>query len=140
MTRKANAIWRGTLKEGKGTLSSGSGVLANVPYDYARRFEEAPGTNPEELIAAAHAACFSMALSADLSKTGLPPESVETKATLTFEPKDGKPTITKIHLECVGRVPNATAEGFAKAAEGAKANCPISRVLNTEITLDARLA
>ena len=77
---------------------------------------------------------------ADLSKTGLPPESVETKATLTFEPKDGKPTITKIHLECVGRVPNATAEGFAKAAEGAKANCPISRVLNTEITLGARLA
>jgi osmotically inducible protein OsmC len=140
MIRRANAIWRGTLKEGKGTLSSGSGVLSNVPYDYRQRFEEAPGTNPEELIAAAHSACFSMALSADLTKAGLTVESVETKATLTFEPKDGKPTITKIHLETVGKVPGTTNEDFVKAAQGAKANCPISRVLNTEITLDAKLA
>jgi osmotically inducible protein OsmC len=140
MTRKANAIWRGTLKEGKGTISSGSGVLTNVPYSFAQRFEEAPGTNPEELIAAAHAACFSMALSADLTKAGLVPESVETKASLTFELKDGKHTITKIHLDCVARVPKATPDAFATAAAGAKAGCPVSRVLNAEITLDARLA
>jgi osmotically inducible protein OsmC len=140
MIRKANAIWRGSLKEGKGTLSSGSGVLSNIPYDFRQRFEDAPGTNPEELIAAAHSACFSMALSADLTKAGLTVESVETKATLTFEPKDGKPTITKIHLETVGKVPGTTQEAFLEAAKSAKANCPISRVLNTEITLDAKLA
>jgi osmotically inducible protein OsmC len=140
MIRRASAIWRGTLKEGKGTLSSGSGTLSNVPYDYKQRFEEAPGTNPEELIAAAHASCFSMALSADLTKAGQTVDSVETKATLTFEPKDGKPTITKIHLETVGKVPGISSDDFVKAAQGAKANCPISRVLNTEITLDAKLS
>jgi osmotically inducible protein OsmC len=139
MERKASAIWRGSLKEGKGTLSAGSGVLTNVPYTFAQRFENAPGTNPEELIAAAHASCFSMALSAELGKAGFTPESVETKANLTFEPKDGKPTITKIHLDTVAKVPNATQAAFDEAAQTAKAGCPISRVLNTEITLSAKL-
>jgi osmotically inducible protein OsmC len=139
MERKASAIWRGSLKEGKGTLSAGSGVLTNVPYTFAQRFENAPGTNPEELIAAAHASCFSMALSAELGKAGLTPESVETKANLTFEPKDGKPTITKIHLDTVAKVPNASQAAFDEAAQTAKAGCPISRVLNAEITLSAKL-
>jgi osmotically inducible protein OsmC len=139
MVRKASAIWRGSLKEGKGTLSAGSGLLSSIPYTYAQRFEDAPGTNPEELVAAALAACFSMALSGELGKATLTPESVETKASLTFEPKDGKPTVTKIHLDCTARVPGATAEAFATAAQTAKAGCPISRLLRTEISLDARL-
>jgi osmotically inducible protein OsmC len=140
MVRKANAVWRGGLKDGKGTLSTGSGVLSDIEYNFRQRFEEEPGTNPEELVAAAHAACFSMALSSDLGKAGLSPQSVETHATLTFEPKDGKPTITKIHLDTVAKVPGVEPQAFAKIAEGTKANCPISRLLNTEITLDARLA
>jgi osmotically inducible protein OsmC len=140
MERKANAVWRGSLKEGKGIVSGSSGVLSNIPYTFATRFENAPGTNPEELIASAHAACFSMALSAELGKAGFTPESVETKATLTLEPKDGKQTITKIHLDTTAKVPNATPEAFTTAAEAAKAGCPVSRVLRADITLDARLA
>jgi osmotically inducible protein OsmC len=140
MERKASAIWRGSLKEGKGTLSASSGVLDNVAYTFAQRFENAPGTNPEELVAAAHAACFSMALSGELGKAGMTPESIETSASLTLEPKDGKPTITKIHLTTTAKIPNASAEAFAKAAADAKAGCPISRLLRTDITLDARLA
>jgi osmotically inducible protein OsmC len=138
--RKASAVWQGTLKEGAGTLSVNSGILKNVPYTFKQRFEEDPGTNPEELVAAAHAACFSMALSADLGKAGFTPGSVETTANLTFEPKDGKPTITKIHLESVAKVANITPDAFAQVANGTKANCPISRLLNTEITLSAKLA
>jgi osmotically inducible protein OsmC len=140
MERKASAIWRGSLKEGSGTLSAGSGVLKNVAYNFRQRFEDEPGTNPEELVAAAHASCFSMALSAELGKAGLTPESIETRASLTFEPKDGKPTVTKIHLDTTAKVPSATAEAFAKAAADAKAGCPISRLLRTDITLEARLA
>jgi lipoyl-dependent peroxiredoxin len=140
MVRKGNAVWRGGLKDGKGTLGTGSGTLTDVNYNYRMRFEEEPGTNPEELVAAAHAACYSMALSADLGKAGLNPQSVETHATLTFEPKDGKPTITKIHLDTVAKVPGVDPQQFAKIAEGTRANCPISRLLNTEITLDARLS
>jgi osmotically inducible protein OsmC len=139
MDRKASAIWRGSLKEGKGTLSTGSGVLSNVSYTFAQRFENAAGTNPEELIAAAHASCFSMALSAELGKAGLTPESVETTANLTFESKEGKFTITKIHLVTSAKVPTATQEAFMKAANDAKAGCPISRVLRAEITLTATL-
>jgi len=137
---KANAVWRGGLKDGKGTVSVDSGVLSNTAYTFAQRFEAAKGTNPEELVAAAHAGCFSMALSAELGKANLVPESIETKATLNFEMKDDKPTITKIHLDCVAKIPNASAEAFGKAAQDAKAGCPISRLLNTEITLNARLA
>jgi osmotically inducible protein OsmC len=137
---KANAVWRGGLKDGKGNVSVDSGVLSNTAYTFAQRFEAAKGTNPEELIAAAHAGCFSMALSAELGKANLVPESIETKATLDFDMKDGKPTVTKIHLDCAAKVPNASAEAFNKAAQDAKAGCPISRLLNTEITLNARLA
>jgi osmotically inducible protein OsmC len=138
--RKASANWKGNLKEGNGTLSVGSGILTNTVYNFKQRFGEDPGTNPEELVAAAQAACFSMALSADLEKAGFLATNIDTRAALTFEPKDGKPTITKIHLEAVAQVPNVAADAFAKIAEGTKANCPISRLLNTEITLSAKLA
>jgi osmotically inducible protein OsmC len=137
---KANAVWRGGLKDGKGTVSVESGVLSNTAYTFAQRFEAAKGTNPEELIAAAHVGCFSMALSAELGKANLVPESIETKATLDLDTKDGKATVTKIHLDCVAKVPNASAEAFSKVAQDAKAGCPISRLLNAEITLSARLA
>jgi osmotically inducible protein OsmC len=128
------------LKDGKGGLSVESGVLSSTPYTFAQRFEAAAGTNPEELIAAAHSGCFSMALSADLEKAGLTPESVTTQARLTFELKDGKPTITTIHLDCTAKVPGATPEQLKKIAEGTKVNCPVSRALNATLTLDARLA
>jgi lipoyl-dependent peroxiredoxin len=140
--RKASAIWKGTLKGGNGTFSGASGVISNVPYDFGKRFGEDPGTNPEELIAAAHSACFSMALSADLEKAGFVATSVETTANVTLEPKDGKPTVTKIHLDTVAKVPGVSADDFAKIADGTKANCPISRLLKpgTEISLSAKLA
>ncbi|HKA38243.1 MAG TPA: OsmC family protein [Burkholderiales bacterium] len=136
---KASAVWRGGLQEGEGSVSFDSGVLSNAPYTFAQRFEAAKGTNPEELIAAAHAGCFSMALSAELGKVNLVAESIETQATLDFEMKDNRPTITKIHLNCVAKVPKASAEAFDKAAQGAASDCPISRLLNAQITLRARL-
>jgi osmotically inducible protein OsmC len=137
--RKASAIWNGNLKQGKGTFSVGSGVIPDTSYDFGKRFGEDPGTNPEELIAAALASCFSMALSADLEKAGFLATSVETSANLTFEPKDGKPTITRINLDTLAKVPSIDAAAFAKLADGTKQNCPISRVLKTEIVLSARL-
>jgi osmotically inducible protein OsmC len=136
---KATAVWRGGLQEGKGSVSFDSGVLSNAAYSFAQRFEAAKGTSPEELVAAAHAGCFSMALSAELGKADLVAESIETKAMLDFEMKDNKPTITKIHLDCVARVPKASAAAFDKAAQDAKVGCPISRLLNARITLSARL-
>ena len=136
---KASAVWRGGLQEGKGTVSLDSGVLSNTAYTFAQRFEAAKGTNPEELIAAAHAGCFSMALSAELDKANLVAESIETEATLDFEMKDNKPTITKIYLDCVAKVPKASAEAFDRAAQDAARDCPISRLLNAQITLRARL-
>jgi osmotically inducible protein OsmC len=136
---KANAVWRGGLQEGKGSVSFDSGVLSNTAYTFAQRFEATKGTNPEELIAAAHAGCFSMALSAELDKANLVAESIETEATLDFEMKDNKPTITKIHLNCLAKVPKASAEAFDKAAQDAARDCPISRLLNAQITLRARL-
>jgi osmotically inducible protein OsmC len=140
--RKASAVWKGTLKEGSGTISAASGVLSSIPYTFKQRFAEDPGTNPEELIAAAHAACFSMALSADLEKAGFVATSVDSTANVTLETKDGKPTVTKIHLETVAKVPNISADAFAKTAEGTKVNCPISRLLQAaaEVTLSAKLA
>ncbi|MBT3315516.1 MAG: OsmC family protein [Anaerolineae bacterium] len=140
MKRKASAVWNGGLKGGKGTMSSDSGVLADTQYSFSTRFENGIGTNPEELIAAAHAGCFSMALSAELEKAELMAESVSTNATLTFEKTDAGFTITKIHLDVIAKVPGADAEAFAKIAEGAKGGCPVSRVLNAEITMDAKLA
>ena len=142
MKRTASAIWSGDLKSGHGALATHSGVLKDTPYSFATRFEAAHGTNPEELIAAAHAGCFTMALSAQLTTANLPPESIETKATVTFEKTDAGPTITKILLATTAKVPGADKAAFDKAAEDAKANCPISRLFknNTEITLDAKLA
>jgi len=140
MKRKASAHWQGGLKDGKGTISTDSGVLADTQYSFHTRFEDGKGTNPEELIAAAHAGCFSMALSGQLGNAGLTAESIETTATVTMEPVDGKPTISQIHLDLTARVPGATPEQFETAANNAKAGCPVSRVLNAEITLDAKLA
>ena len=140
MERKASAVWKGGLKDGKGTVSSASGVLSNTPYSFAMRFEGAPGTNPEELIAAAHAACFSMALSAQLGGANLKPESINTSATLTMEKLEAGWTITAVHLDVAANVPGASAEAFSKAAQDAKAGCPVSKVLNAKITMNAKLA
>jgi len=140
MQRKASAVWKGSLKEGKGAVSSASGVLKDTAYSFTTRFENSPGTNPEELIAAAHAACFSMALSAQLGGANLTPDSIETAATLTMEKLDSGWTITAVHLDVVGKVPNASAEAFTKAAEDAKKGCPVSKVLNATITMSAKLA
>jgi osmotically inducible protein OsmC len=139
MKRKGSAEWRGGLREGKGTVSTESGVLKNAQYSFGTRFEEGAGTNPEELIAAAHAGCFSMALSAELGKANLTPESVRTTATVTLDKTDAGFTITAVHLETVARLPGAVAEAFNKAAEAAKAGCPVSRLLKAEVTLETRL-
>ena len=139
MVRKASAVWKGSLKEGKGTISSDSGVLSNTPYSFSTRFENAKGTNPEELIAAAHAGCFTMALSAQLGNVGITPESLETTALLTLDKLDAGWTVTKIHLDVMARIPGADKAAFDKAAENAKAGCPISRLLNAQITMTARL-
>ena len=139
MQRKASAIWQGGLKDGKGSVSSASGVLTNTPYSFTTRFENTPGTNPEELIAAAHAACFSMALSAQLGGANLSPSSIETAATLTMEKLEAGWTITAVHLDVVGRVPGADAAAFQKAADNAKSGCPVSKVLKANITMSAKL-
>ena len=139
MQRKASAIWKGSLKEGKGSISSASGVLQNTPYSFSTRFENIPGTNPEELIAAAHAGCFSMALSAQLAGANLTPSSIETTATLSLEKLDSGWSITAVHLDVVGRVPNADPGTFQKAAENAKTGCPVSKVLKANITMNAKL-
>lgn len=139
MQRKASAVWKGGLKDGKGTISATSGVLSNTPYSFGTRFENTPGTNPEELIAAAHAGCFSMALSAQLGNAGFTPESINTTATLSLEKLESGFTITTVHLDVVGRVPKADNAAFQKAAENAKSGCPVSKVLNAKITMSARL-
>ena len=137
--RKANAEWKGNLKDGHGSVSTASGIHKDTAYDAASRFESGAKTNPEELIAAAHAACFSMALSHILSESGLTPESVKTHATLNLEKLDAGWTITRIHLDVAGKVPGATAEAFQSAAEKAKTGCPVSRVLKADISMTARL-
>lgn len=138
--RKASAVWNGGLKDGKGSVSTESGVLSSASYNFGQRFENEKGTNPEELIAAAHAACFSMALSLFMANEKLTPESIETTATVSFDNVDGAWTITESHLQTTVKSPGADPAAFQKAAEGAKAGCPISRLLNTKITLDAKLA
>jgi osmotically inducible protein OsmC len=140
MQRTATAIWRGAIKDGEGKLSTSSGVLKETPYSFRSRFENAPQTNPEELIAAAHAGCFAMATSKILGDAGHPPEQLDAKADLTLEQVDGSWTITKVHLTLTGRVPGMDAAAFREAAEKAKANCPVSRLLKADITLDAKLA
>jgi osmotically inducible protein OsmC len=139
MVRKASAVWKGSLKEGKGTISSESGVLSNTPYSFSTRFENAKGTNPEELIAAAHAGCFTMALSAQLGSAGITPESLETTASLTLDKLEVGWSITKIHLDVAARIPGVDKAAFDKAAENAKAGCPVSRLLKADITMTARL-
>jgi osmotically inducible protein OsmC len=139
MQRTASAQWKGGLKDGKGTISTASGVLSNTQYSFSTRFESGAGTNPEELIAAAHAGCFSMALSAELGKANITPQSIETKCTVTFEKKEAGFTITESHLDVKAKIPGGNKAAFDKATADAKAGCPISRVLNTKITLSAAL-
>lgn len=139
MQRTASAQWKGGLKDGKGTVSTASGVLSNSQYSFSTRFESGVGTNPEELIAAAHAGCFSMALSAELGKANITPQSVDTKCTLTFEKTDKGFTVTESHLDVKARIPGGNKAAFDKAAADAKAGCPISRLLNTKITMNAAL-
>jgi len=139
MKRKASAIWKGGLKDGKGSISTDSGVLSDTQYSFSTRFENGIGTNPEELIAAAHAGCFSMALSGQLGQAGLTAERIETTANVSLEKTDSGFAITTVHLDVRARVPNATQEAFMTAANNAKAGCPVSKVLKAEITMDAQL-
>ncbi len=139
MQRKGSAVWTGGLKDGKGTVSTASGVLKETQYSFSTRFENGIGTNPEELIAAAHAGCFSMALSAQLGNDNLKPERIETTATVTLEKQDAGFAITTVHLDVTARIPGATEEAFRKSAEAAKAGCPVSKLLNAKITMNARL-
>lgn len=136
MKSSATANWKGTGKEGTGTLSTAKGVLKNVSYDWKSRFEDGHYTNPEELVAAAHSGCFSMKLSFVLGAAGFTPSNIDTKCTVTLE--DG--AITNSHLEVKATVPGITPEKFAECAEEAKKNCPMSKVLNTNITMQAELA
>jgi osmotically inducible protein OsmC len=140
MKRTAQARWQGDLKTGSGTIATASGTLANTPYSFHSRFEQGKGTNPEELLAAAHAGCFTMALSNQLAQAGFKAESLETTCTITLEQKDGGFAITESHLELKAKVPGITREAFDKATAGAKSGCPVSKLYNTNITLDAQLA
>ncbi len=140
MQRKASAVWQGGIKDGKGSISTESGVLTATPYSFSTRFEGAPGTNPEELIAAAHAGCFSMALSLMLGEAGIQPERIETQAAVTLEKTEGGFSITKVHLDVNVHAPGADRVKFEAAAAKAKAGCPVSKLLNAAITMNAKLA
>lgn len=139
MKRKASAQWQGGLKDGKGTISSESGVLSDTQYSFSTRFEQGKGTNPEELIAAAHAGCFTMALSAQLEGAGLRADNLKTTATVTLDKTGDGFAITAIHLDVVAKIPGSPQQAFDTAAANAKAGCPVSKVLNAKITMDARL-
>jgi osmotically inducible protein OsmC len=139
MIRKGSAEWSGGLKDGKGTVSTESGALSGVPYNFSMRFESAKGTNPEELIGAAHAGCFSMALSGQLGEAGMKPESIRTTAQVTLEKGDGGFAVTAVHLDVTARIPGADRAAFEKAANNAKAGCPVSKLLNAKITMEAKL-
>ena len=139
MQRKASAVWKGGLKDGKGTISAPSGVLKETQYSFSTRFENGQGTNPEELIAAAHAGCFSMALSGQLGGANLTPESISTTVTLSLDKLDSGWAITASHIDVVGKVPGADAATFQKYAEAAEEGCPVSKVLNAKITMSAKL-
>jgi lipoyl-dependent peroxiredoxin len=137
--RRGSAVWNGGLKDGRGVVSTASGVLSKTPYSFTARFEEGAGTNPEELIAAAHAGCFSMALSGQLGNAGMTAESINTTATVSLEKTDGGFSITKIHLDVTARIPGADRAAFETATQNAKAGCPVSKLFNAEITMEARL-
>lgn len=139
MKRKGSAIWEGGLKDGKGKVSTASGVLSDTQYSFSTRFEDGIGTNPEELIAAAHAGCFSMALSGQLGNAGMTAESINTTATVSLEKTDAGFTITAVHLDVTAKIPGADQAAFDTAASNAKAGCPVSRLLNAEITMEAKL-
>ena len=139
MDRHAEAQWKGDLKSGTGTISAESGVLSNTPYSFRDRFEDGKNTNPEELLAAAHAACFSMALSLFLQNAGLKAESIDTACTVTLDKEGEGFAIKRSHLQLTARIPGATEDQFNQAAQGAKENCPVSKLFDTEITLDAKL-
>jgi osmotically inducible protein OsmC len=139
MKRSASAVWNGGLRDGKGVVSTESGVLSNVPYNFRMRFESEKGTNPEELVAAAHAACYSMALSKILGDSGMHAESISTKATVSLDQVEGGFAVTSSALETRVKIPNADKAAFQTAAEAAKSGCPISKLLNVKITLDATL-
>lgn len=140
MKRKGSAVWTGDLKTGKGTVSTQSGVLAEAQYGFNTRFEEGPGTNPEELIGAAHAGCFSMALSNVLGEAGMTAERIETTATVSLEKQGDGFAITAVHLDLTASIPGASEESFREAAEKAKAGCPVSKLMTAEITMTAKLA
>ena len=139
MKRSASAVWKGGLKDGKGTISTESGVLADTQYSFSTRFENGKGTNPEELIGAAHAGCFSMALSAQLGEAGMTANSIATTATVNLEKVEGGFAITAVHLVVKAKIPGADQAKFMTAANNAKAGCPVSKVLNATITMDASL-
>ena len=139
MQRKGSAIWKGDLKTGKGTVSTESGVLADAQYSFSTRFENGKGTNPEELIAAAHAGCFSMALSAQLGNAGITPERISTTAAVTLEKTEGGFAITAVHLDVRAKLKSGDSKAFETAANNAKAGCPVSKVLNAKITMSATL-
>jgi lipoyl-dependent peroxiredoxin len=139
MKRKASAVWSGGIKDGKGTLSTDSGVLDDTRYSFSSRFENEKGTNPEELIAAAHAGCFAMALSGQLGNAGMTAERITTTANVTLEKSGDAFAITSVHLDVRARIPGAEREAFEKAAKSAKEGCPVSKLLNASITMDARL-
>jgi lipoyl-dependent peroxiredoxin len=139
MQRRATAVWRGDLKNGKGALSTQSSILSGTPFSFKTRFENGFGTNPEELLAAAHAGCFAMALSAQLGKDGLRPENLETTATITFEKVGEHFAITKSHIDLQALVPGATQELFDAAVKAAETGCPVSKLFKAEISIDAHL-
>ena len=139
MKRNASAVWTGGLKDGKGAISTDSGVLSDTQYSFSTRFESGKGTNPEELIGAAHAGCFSMALSLELGKAGLTAESIRTTAAVQLDKVADGFSITSVHLEVAAKVPKADPQTFAVAANSAKAGCPVSKLLNARITMNARL-
>jgi osmotically inducible protein OsmC len=139
MKRKASAVWQGGLKEGKGTISTESGVLKSSQYSFGTRFENGIGTNPEELIAAAHAGCFSMAFSAELGKAGFTPTSINTTATVTLDKTDAGFSVTESHLDMTAKIPGIDQAKFTAIANDAKAGCPISRLLKANVTMDAKL-
>jgi|SRR5581483_4966068 len=139
MDRTAKAQWKGDLKSGAGIISSASGVLSNTPYSFKTRFEQGNGTNPEELLAAAHAGCFSMALSLMLQNEGLKADSIDTTCTITLEKEGDGFAIKKSHLALAAKIPGATQEAFNRATQAAKEGCPVSKLFDTEITLDAKL-
>ncbi len=139
MKRNASAEWKGDIKGGKGTISTESGVLSDTQYSFSTRFENGTGTNPEELIGAAHAGCFSMALSLQLGEAGMTPDSIKTSAAVNLEQSADGFDITAVHLDVTARIPGADRQAFEEAANAAKAGCPVSKLLNAEITMDARL-